>query len=165
MADHKAAIKAIQQQKKEDILTAKPSRVLALALEDLQKLERTPGFRINMSEWVSMYSGRYDEFGIWQSDEKECVVCLGGSVLVERFNVKSWSGLNRGNFPKRAKQIARALNEFRTGDIWCGLMELGIKKIPGSLPCYAPVTGYHTNPSIFKRDMRGIIKQLEEAGL
>lgn len=53
-------------------LPRKLSELLELALEDLEKTENTPGFRIDMNRWLDNIHGN-------------CVACLAGSVMVQQF--------------------------------------------------------------------------------
>lgn len=96
------------------------------AVEDAQRLSKTPGFRLNMGEWNYVRPG----------PQPVCQVCLGGAAMVGR----GVTGPGVGpvgyvlNHAKEEVDISYILDCIRTGDVlglelW-GLPE-GIVEDPG----------------------------------
>jgi hypothetical protein len=146
-------------------LECKPSELLAIALKDLIKCERSPKFRIDMAEWVSQ-----DE------EEGVCEVCLAGAALVKTLNVTHFVNVqNKNGFTaKQAQKIADRsymLNDFRKGYIKDGLSRIGINidhdTRYNNIPYYycADLYSYNFDPALFKQSMRNIIKLLKENDL
>ena len=144
--------RALADQRREHFLTCKPSELILLALEDLEKTEKmTDVYRVNM-EW---YHAPLDN-GI-------CNVCLGGAVLAQTVKLTPsmcWGGDADGNVEGRIF----ALDSFRTGHIGEGLSEMGIQ-LPFNVRPTVRMRDYERDPVDFKSGLRWIAKHLGERGL
>src|SRR5690349_11247415 len=79
------------------------------AVADAQRLERTPGFELNMSTYNTIKTP--DETG---DEDSVCHVCLGGACLVARGLIAPGQGVGLKDVPIH---IAYALDSVRTGDL------------------------------------------------
>lgn len=101
-------------------LPNKPSKLLMLAMTDLEKVEADPRYKVNMSKW--------------HEPNGKCSVCLAGSVIAKTLKV------NPGNyitpygqtlkdtevvFSYETDKALLALNSLRRGDILLALSRLG----------------------------------------
>jgi hypothetical protein len=141
-------------------LPKKPSALIRLAVEDIEKCEADPNFKIEMSAWVSMaLSGR-------------CEVCAAGAILVQ--NAKH--GLNAmvadmvawadGPLPSYVEfpTFMYAVDAFRCGHIIDGLRALDIEP-PRGIKEIMNVVPYSLHNGLFKADMRAMATYLEGFGL
>mgnify|MGYP007059427276 CR=1 FL=1 len=135
-------------------LPDKPSELIRVALEDVKKVENTPGYKVDLREWNVVHS------------DGKCHVCLGGSVLVERCGAKKGEGLSKslenGTIDSVVYSKLTALDMFRLGDVEQGLSFLGIT-VDG-LPEYLLVTDYIDRDGFF-RDMENMARMFEARGL
>lgn len=96
------------------MLPDKPSELIKLALNDLEKAEKSSDYVIDMSQWKSL-----------SKNTGKCSVCLAGSVMAGTLQVPVWmevhdpeviNGLSDSDIFK-----LMALDEFRQGYIEGGL--------------------------------------------
>jgi len=120
-----------------------PSKLVALALRDLEWVEKHPEYTICMESWVN-----------------GCHVCFAGAIMVRRFH--SISGCGPSHYSGKWNDAFYALNSFRQGDIKTGLERLNIYREFRSLDIIYP---YWVDPVAFKRCMRDVITFLQEEGL
>lgn len=137
------------------LLPDKPSDLLACALGDLIRVERSRDYRINMGTWYSGGPGA-------------CEVCMAGSVIVGTLGMRAEAG-GRAQHPSSLLDRAlarklRAINLLRIGDIGGACGELGVTK-PARCPSHWLIHDYTFNPPAFKRDMRVLIKLLRTHGI
>lgn len=130
-------------------LPEKPSELIRVALADLDKIEKTPGYEIVMSDWHVPFGGR-------------CEVCLAGAVIASQRPTLKNEDLQPYHFPPATCGALEALNQFRMGFIEDGLCDMGIY---GHRFKDMAVTPYKNDPAKFKRDLERIAKRLEKAGL
>lgn len=135
-----------------EILPDKPSELIAVALRDLAKAERSPKYEINMGRW-------------FQKDGDICEVCLAGSVIAFSLKPdKSVRALEPNNYPDDIEHKLEALDEFRCGNIGSGLSYLGIE-LPRFLADEESFPEYEKNPRGFKAAMKEMQKHLARLGL
>lgn len=131
-----------------------PSKLLEVALLDLEKLEKNPAYSINMDNWHSVgASGK-------------CRVCLAGCVMTLELGADIYDDVAPSRYPSRDADKLWALNQFRCGRIIPGILYLGEEleyRYKGK-HC-VPVVPYEDNPEDFKRDMVDLIVYLESQGL
>ncbi len=135
-----------------------PSKLLNAAVDDLEAVERSKRFAVNMANFV------YEAGG-------PCEVCLGGAALVCSLDVKRdvYGKPSLYAYPDSARQKAIALDYFRQGEIESALGELGyseddIDSVTEKLGCHFDVCYYDTNPTLFKAQMRSLARQLKAVG-
>lgn len=144
-------MKAKQKAKKPEPLSNTPSIAILQALEDLKKIRKTPGYIIEMGDWHVSYPG------------KGCCVCFAGAVMAAREGVPQHKTTLPHDFPKYKRNMFRALNSFRQGDIMMGLDRLGVEWTDKMPVCIA-VHEADDFPA-FSRDMRKISRMLAKHGL
>ena len=136
-------------------LPDKPSELIRVALEDVKKVENTPGYKVNLHEWNEV---RRDGL---------CHVCLGGSVLVQRCGAKNGESpgvlLEQKRIDHETYRKLYALDYFRWGNVKAGLDEMGISSV--DLPGQLLVTDYKNGPAAFFHDMENVARVLEARGL
>jgi hypothetical protein len=137
-------------------LPDKPSALIRVALEDLEKCEKDERYRIYMADYHLATSNG------------PCLVCLAGVVLAKTIGIPPTEtyGPTRlaadGNLDNARKLYA--LDLFRCGSIKAALSDLRIPH-PDGLPNHHGVTDYDRNPAQFKTDMRAMADLLESEGL
>ena len=77
-----------------------PSQLLRLALADLRKVERTPGYAIDMSTYHHVSRGT-------------CTVCLAGSVMVGTLGMPTDRSVSTYDASLHNQAALRALSSFR----------------------------------------------------
>lgn len=137
-----------------EFAAASPSRIIEMALEDLEAVERMPErYDVRMTEW---HSGA-------RSDLK-CAVCFAGSVIANRFGAQPTEDLGPIDFSYSTAVRLEALNEFRGGNIASGLMEMDLCH-PSGLAGYVDIEPYCLETTQFKSDMRALAEMLRANGL
>lgn len=127
-------------------LPNKPSALLQLALDDLERCEKDPHYEIYMGEWHS-------------PGDKHCLVCMAGAVIAktlecDRFNEVTPCLLDHDN-----SQKLRAIDAFRSND---PISAFNYLKIRRTVPPLIYVTKYMDDPDRFKAQMRENIATLKE---
>jgi hypothetical protein len=151
-----------------DTLPDKPSELLLVALEDLERAEKAAGVAVDMEVW-------YDD------DGKECSVCFAGGCMVRVLEVlpkelRNNLELAPRDFCDTLRAKFLALNAFRTGDVVGGLWKLLWGNVGSisrfGIECYAKEFGYimgvpryRDAPLAFKEGMREIAKKLAQVNL
>lgn len=131
-------------------LPDKMSDLLELALGDLERIEKTPGYRVDMNQWVT------------EAGDK-CFVCLAGSVLATRFGLRNVHAVC--DFPSEAVMFKmKALNWLRLGDARQAAIDLGIPYSPVLRQLCRYVTPYDLNRDKFFDEQRGFVADLRAAG-
>jgi hypothetical protein len=128
----------------------KPSELLELAMNDLEKCEADPRYEISMESW-------HDPNG------EICKVCLAGAVMAQTcglpINMVS-SGLAK-DVGEDWEKGTDALNAFRMGKINLALRYIGY----GGDWTDRDIVSYHDDKDKFKKQMRQLVKDLKEAEL
>ena len=156
-------------------LKLKPSQLLLVALDDLDKVEDDPILAVDMDQWVTFHDSR-------------CFVCFAGGMLVNSIGVSArelaacggpdWRsmdllGMLSMSFPEEDFEDMHllasrcvGLDHIRQGFLMSGLSYF---EIPPKLQhMHFPkvtVCPYEVDPFGFKRSMRGIAHRLAYAGL
>lgn len=162
-------------------LPNKPSKLIRLALKDLEKVERQPDkYTINMSRWHippnEFRDPQQDDFRNAE-ERRTCSVCLAGSVMAGTLKKRRTVEFTPNSFPRDVEGKLNALNEFRTGDIIQGLSEMDIQeeeldqKLASKLlkrertfpPFKFP--DYDDSPKKFKLAMNRLANFFEKVGL
>ena len=132
-----------------------PSELILAALADLKKVEEmSDEFVVNMTDWV-----------VYRGDQ--CSVCLAGAVMTQSLGSNQWNKMDVPSCydPTTADKLS-ALNYFRLGEIECGLWEMHIQFLKGTIKTHMPVRPYKENFSyIFHQDMMEMVKYLQSVNL
>ena len=136
----------------------KLSTILAIALHDLAKVERSKKFKVNMRWWYCKGS-------------KSCKVCLAGSVMAGRYpNVTREFGKHRELWPEHSvwdgvdevSQKFNALDCLRAGRVAAAM---GYLRLSITHQHDREVTDYHKYPKQWWLDMKKLLADLRKAGL
>jgi hypothetical protein len=143
----------VTERRPEDIRTVPPSRLIDIALDDLEMIEESPIYKVDMTAW--------HEPALWR-----CSVCLAGCVISTRFGGDHFDNLYPDDFDGAARNVLVALDAFRVGDIGDGLALLRYPAPDAyGLPLEVPIADYGHSPVQFKSDMRGLAAMFREAGI
>lgn len=142
------------------IKKAKPSELIALALDDLKKAEQSKKYTIDMDFW---HGPTFDT---------SCSVCLAGAVIAGTLKVPFNEQLEPWEIEdlKVANRMV-GLDSFRCGCVFSGLDYMGrlSKKTKNRLlkddRDDMLVRDYADDKGGFKRDMRKVARYLESIGL
>ena len=138
--------------KQSNQLPNKPSELLALALADLAKVERSSKYEVDMDDWHA------------PTTKGVCNVCMAASVMAKTLNVDRFETFTPGDFETDTQKKLRAIDRLRKGYLAHALDVLGIDH-PRFLVSEIDVADYHDDPKQFKKDMRAIIEALKNVGL
>ncbi len=140
-------------------LSGKPSELLSVALKDLEKVEQTTNYVVNMDNWYTNIKGN-------------CAVCFAGSVMANTLKVQTNNLLKKNhdavkelcpdNFNQELLAL-KALDNFREGRLAAGFTNLGLE-YPISFEPEVKLVDYNKNPQVFKVQMKNLIKQLKTQG-
>ncbi len=147
-------------------LPDKPSELIRLALGDLEKVEDSPMYEVDMNLW---HTGLNGKFGI-------CHVCLAGAVIASslQHHNEDWVTPAHFNIPDKRKLIV--IDHLRRGKLLEAATELNGISIKEKdsfidaieqnlLPENIVITYYEINKKFFKRDMNNLAFSLELLGL
>lgn len=127
-------------------LPDKPSELLEIALEDLEKCEKSPKYEIDM--------------GVWHCpdvDEK-CYVCLAGAVMAPMCHDSLH--MTPSHFDPDTRNKLRAINSFRLGECADAFYSMGLSYSDGK-EFDRRIHDYDINPIVFKADMFKLIEDLK----
>ncbi len=130
-------------------LPDKSSALIRLALADLVKCERSKKYKIDMETW--------------HTPNSQCAVCLGGAVMAQTFGKGSGYIGSPTDFPWNTGDKFYALNLFRQGNCDQAFGWLSLERYAGQ-KFNRNIVEYDDDPTAFKRDMRKLAADLEEAG-
>lgn len=148
-------------------LPDKPSDLIRTAVNDLEAVEKTPGYAVDMRIWHSpMKYGWTNQMP--QARIGNCVVCFAGSVMAKSLNTRpeidtvpvDWM------YGEENTKKLKALNEFRLGRIGGGLREMGVDAAKLPLAHHnINFQPYEADKVAFKATMRKVADSLEAHGL
>lgn len=137
--------------KKPVTLPDKPSALIRLALQDLEKAEKSRLYAIEMRDW--------------HAPKGVCEVCFAGSVMAYSLGAKRHDLVTPRYFDDDTRRKLIALNFFRCGRIEDGLCEMG-HSLPAGVPSWdSSICHYADDHKHFKSSMRSMAKMLAKAGL
>lgn len=142
-----------------NVLPDKPSALIRLALDDLEKVEKDGRYRVDMTQW----------HGGWRPERDiPCRVCLAGAVMAKTLG----TNLRASIVPRDSHDgyKLRSLNDFREGRIEDGLH--WFYALSGDCPvelaqgqAYRTLARYdHDAPGKFHADMTRLADFLEGLG-
>lgn len=145
------------------VLPRVPSRLIRLALLDLQATERDARYTIDMHAW-HVPADEADEY-----DDKRCHVCLAGAVIAQSFEARPNAYVMPSELGYEANACLTALNAFRTGDIGKGLWHLLVENPDRWLAAghndTVVIADYDQDEDAFYTDMEALAAKLEAVGL
>jgi hypothetical protein len=132
-----------------------PSELITLAVRDLEKVEKDPGYSVEMNDWH-----RFSQLS------QTCRVCFAGSIMAKSFDLLPTECVGSGDsdFTPDEWRCFAALDYFRVGDVQFALEELK-RPHPSELEKNFDVDPYHRSPEKFKRRMRAMSRLLRYHGL
>lgn len=157
------------------------SKLIRIALKDLQKAEKAENVFVDMSEWFepTKIQCQVEVTGKILHETPACVVCAAGSVMAFTLGKlgKTKHSLEPYNFPENGSQLL-AINDLRCGDVLSAAVNLDLlrdkydsygrltkeaakfEKLDAHIPEYDP-----KKPAVFHRAMERLAVKLEKAGL
>ena len=132
-------------------LPNKPSELIRLAIQDLELVERSKKYKIDMETWHN-YNGN------------RCCVCFAGSVMAKTLEVSPTKDSCPHEHEDELSQKLMALDHFRVGEVISGLNAMNIET---NFPAHRgdhPVE-YKDDPKLFKLQMLDLSSILESEGL
>lgn len=132
------------------ILPRKPSELIRIGLEDLEKAEQSPNCVIEMGEWHT------------PDDAGKCCLCLAGSVMRARLGVTDDRWADAYSMGENEDQLV-AINMLRIGSVGQAFKDLGLPPDEGR-PLDRTITEYEDSPTEFKREMNALAADLAAAG-
>lgn len=137
---------------------ALPSRVIEIALEDLETVEQmTQQYEVIMHVYHVPNHGK-------------CAVCMAGCVMANTYNVDSTESWEPHSFPSDIRNRLKAIDKFRMGFVLSGLEQMGFLRkdqidVARKLSFVAKENDYRDNPEQFKARQRQLINDLKALGL
>jgi hypothetical protein len=131
-------------------LPNKPSDLIEVALQDLERVEKDPRYVVDMYKW--------------HSPNGLCKVCLAGAVMSRVVEPTKWTTPSE-LFDATTADKLKALDEFRTGSIRDALIAYFSFDIPDDIPKMVDVPLYKDDRDGFFEAMRGIVKLLRKYSL
>jgi hypothetical protein len=141
-------------------LPNKLSKLIRVAVKDLDTVSRKPGYRVAMGYW---HQPLIDSTGR-ASTNRVCCVCLAGAVIAQRSSVRRMTKVEPSQFDVPVYTKLRALNFLRCGEIADACRAVGIKR-PKGVSIARFVSPYEYVPALFYKDMEKLAKYLEKHGL
>jgi hypothetical protein len=138
-------------------LPDKPSKLIQLALSDLDWVETDPRYAVDMASWHMPLPANYPP---------KCLVCLAGAVMAHSLGAPPYAPLNPECYREGGIcEKLMALDALRRGSLAVGLGFMQLRPPPEGVPNRYPVRAYEADPEGFKFDMRTVARILEEGGL
>lgn len=142
---------------KMDKLPDKPSELLSLALEDLQKCEKDPRYSIDMDVW-------HEGEDMWLGISLPCYVCMAGALMVHELDADIHKILLPDTFDDDTEIKLLAVDDLRRGHVATALDILGISNNAPYRPTSRRIHSYHTDRDLFITDIKCLIEDLKNAG-
>lgn len=153
-------------------LPDKPSDLIRLAVDDITRVEAMKDkYFINMKSWHEPAKNPIKEIPLdnWAQPfntdpDKRCAVCFAGSVMTCTLKADKGKRYTPEKFNADTRDKLEALNDFRTGAISDGFINLGIE-VPSFVRLEdVEIVQYEDNPAEFKEQMIGIADELSAFG-
>lgn len=132
-------------------------QLIEVALEDVEKVEKTENMSIDMFDWCDLRS--YD--GV-----EHCKVCFAGAVMINTLGHEITNIISPSSFLDWDARRLRALDELRAYEIGSAIQilygDLFADSIDISFNRYSDTVYYEQDSEIFKSNMRDIAEALRE---
>ena len=136
-------------------LPDRPSALIRVALEDLARIEKTPGYVVNMRRW-------HEPLG-----DGHCAVCFAGGVMATRLGLQPdedfRTTLGKTMILDPVMRKIFALNNLRVGDTSTAFECLGLSEKEGKR-FNRGIAHYNAFATAFQADMERLADDLEAAG-
>lgn len=132
-------------------LPNKPSALIRVAMDDLNRVERLKGYTVDMDIWHNPSHGK-------------CNVCFAGAIMSQTLKADPEDSMDPGMYNKDIEGKLEALNGFRCGAVSYGLELLGLDESKG-FGLDREMPHYRFDRRGFKLAMRKLIRNLEAARL
>lgn len=133
-------------------LPGRPSRLIAIALEEVEYIEKLPKFQVQMAEWIAKDEATGD-----------CAVCFAGAVMVMRLGAKMGKHTSIHNFPHE-KCALKAIDLLRCGEVTSALGFLGLPREWGA-QFDREIVSYDEDSSLCKAQLRELKDKLLKMGM
>ena len=131
-------------------LPRKPSDLLALALNDLRKVEKSKKYRVGMYVWHRP-----------ALDSTPCEVCMAGAVMAKTLGVSRYESRLPDSFPPPVECKLDALDAFRNYMWRSGFSEMGVSESRSKKACDA-LCSIHDKVS-HEKDLNGFHRNMRKA--
>lgn len=135
-------------------LPNKPSALLRLALDDLNKVEKQDGYKVNMASWHTP--------ALAAPATNKCQVCLAGAAMAKSLRGDSDSDLTPTSYSDRTANKLFAINLFRIGNVGGAFQRLGRSYRKGRT--FDRIIADYYNKKLFKKDLRKLAMDLAKNG-
>lgn len=125
-----------------------------LALDDITKTERSPLYQVDMS--------------LWHKPNSYCAVCFAGSVMAKTLGADITKKIDPSHYDTIIESALLALNHLRSGHVLKAIMVFdGTSRLRDldAAEYAVDVAEYADDKTIWRKDMRKIIKILKVVGL
>lgn len=133
-------------------LPNKPSALITMALDDLNKVERMDGYVVNMGAWHQKFH------------DSTCNVCFAGAVISRSLKGARDSYLEPCMYDDDTKGKLYALDNFRQGICGEAFEGMGLPFSKGT-PFERDIPEYHEERRKFKLAMRKLVRDLKASRL
>jgi hypothetical protein len=101
-------------------LPRKLSALLRLAVEDALRVESTPGYKLDMNQWVTPAGQVGREYVNANPDPENCRVCMAGAVMVNRGLARPCKTLHTlpVKMTKETKNRLYSIDSMRRGEFF-----------------------------------------------
>ena len=132
-----------------------PSELLALAMEDLERVEAH-------SHTYQIFMGDWHQPAVDGGIRKKCSVCLGGAIMACTLGADPGKRYLPRDFCADTERKLNAIDNFRNGYVTQGFHDMGLT---GGRPFDEPnVPTYGIDSAGFFRHMHRMIRNLANAG-
>ena len=149
-------------------LADKASDMLEQALHDLRVCENSLDYKINMQVWHE------PDVPSLSSNPTVCEVCMAGATMSLQLGLLPYEKGIPNDFDTPTMVKLHSINDFRLG-----ALRRGVRRFHGDYDPYEPdaeitvgfelpewvdVVAYEDDPSLFKEQMRSLVKKLRDHG-
>ena len=132
-------------------LPNKPSALIRVAMDDLNRVERLKGYTVDMDIWHEPACGK-------------CNVCFAGAIMSQTLKADPEDLMEPEMYNGDTEGKLSALDSFRCGDVSGGFELMGLDNDKG-YDLDREIPHYEYNRRAFKLAMRKLIRDLEAAKL
>ncbi len=139
-------------------LPAKPSALIRVAMDDLNRVERLKTYYVDMETW------HQNDENPENAGHDTCHVCFAGAVMAQTLGAKPDEYVDPGMFNDKTHHKLLALDIFRCGEVGMAFEEMDLDPKRGE-EFDREIPHYRHNRRGFKLAMRKLIRDLAKAKL